>query len=37
MVMSHLGRPKEGSWSRGRSLAPVAATLGELLGRDVPL
>ena len=37
MVMSHLGRPKEGEWSEADSLAPVAARLGELLGRDVPL
>ena len=37
MVMSHLGRPKEGSWSEADSLAPVAARLGELLGREVPL
>ncbi len=37
MVMSHLGRPTEGAWSAADSLAPVAARLGELLGRDVPL
>ena len=37
MVMSHLGRPKEGQWSAEDSLAPVAKRLGELLGRDVPL
>jgi phosphoglycerate kinase len=37
MVMSHLGRPKEGAHDRALSLAPVAAKLGELLGRDVPL
>ncbi|MEP6633366.1 MAG: phosphoglycerate kinase [Luteimonas sp.] len=37
MVMSHLGRPKEGVWSAADSLAPVAARLSELLGRDVPL
>jgi phosphoglycerate kinase len=37
MVMSHLGRPKEGAWSEADSLAPVARRLGELLGRDVPL
>src|SRR5690606_5429638 len=37
MVMSHLGRPTEGSWSEADSLAPVATRLGELLGRDVPL
>ena len=37
MVTSHLGRPKEGSWSEADSLAPVAARLSELLGFDVPL
>jgi phosphoglycerate kinase len=37
MVMSHLGRPKEGKPDPTQSLAPVAAKLGELLGRDVPL
>jgi phosphoglycerate kinase len=37
MVMSHLGRPKEGTWSEADSLAPVAACLSQLLGRDVPL
>ena len=37
MVMSHLGRPKEGVWTPDDSLAPVAARLGELLGREVPL
>ena len=37
MVMSHRGRPKEGSWSAEDSLAPVAQRLGELLGREVPL
>src|SRR3546814_10681998 len=37
MVMSHLGRPKEGAWSGTDSLAPVAARLSELLGREVPL
>jgi phosphoglycerate kinase len=37
MVMSHLGRPKEGQWSEQESLAPVARRLSELLGRDVPL
>ncbi|MGB4859709.1 MAG: phosphoglycerate kinase [Dokdonella sp.] len=37
MVMSHLGRPKEGEWSEENSLAPVAKRLAELLGRDVPL
>ena len=37
MVMSHLGRPKEGKPDPAASLAPVAAKLGELLGRTVPL
>jgi phosphoglycerate kinase len=37
MVMSHLGRPKEGTWSEADSLAPVAKRLSELLGREVPL
>ncbi len=37
MVTSHLGRPKEGLWTQEDSLAPVAARLSELLGRDVPL
>jgi phosphoglycerate kinase len=37
MVLSHLGRPKEGQWSAEDSLAPVARRLGQLLGREVPL
>jgi phosphoglycerate kinase len=37
MVTSHLGRPKEGVWTAEDSLAPVAARLSELLGREVPL
>ena len=37
MVMSHLGRPKEGTWSEADSLAPVARRLGELLDREVAL
>ena len=37
MAVSHLGRPKEGTWSEADSLAPVAKRLGELLGREVPL
>src|ERR1700704_788765 len=37
MVTSHLGRPTEGEWKPENSLAPVAARLAELLGRDVPL
>ncbi|MBN8481173.1 MAG: phosphoglycerate kinase [Xanthomonadales bacterium] len=37
LVMSHLGRPKEGAWTAEDSLAPVAARLGELLGREVLL
>ena len=35
MVMSHLGRPKEGKPEPALSLAPVARRLGELLGRNV--
>jgi len=37
MVTSHLGRPKEGVLRPEDSLAPVAARLGELLGRSVPV
>ena len=37
MVTSHLGRPTEGAFKTGDSLAPVAKRLGELLGREVPL
>ena len=37
MVMSHLGRPREGASDPGLSLAPVARRLGELLGREVRL
>ncbi len=37
MVTSHLGRPTEGVFKPEDSLAPVAARLGELLGREVPL
>ena len=37
MITSHLGRPKEGALTAADSLAPVAACLGDLLGRPVPL
>lgn len=37
LLMSHLGRPKEGEYDDSLSLAPVAARLAELLGRPVPL
>ena len=37
MVTSHLGRPAEGQWSTGDSLAPIAERLSQLLGVDVPL
>jgi phosphoglycerate kinase len=37
MVTSHLGRPTEGEFKPEDSLSPVAARLGELLGRPVPL
>jgi phosphoglycerate kinase len=35
MLMSHLGRPEEGVYNEAASLKPVAARLGELLGRKV--
>jgi len=37
MVTSHLGRPKEGTWTEADSLAPVAQRLSELLKMPVPL
>ncbi|MDT3677849.1 MAG: phosphoglycerate kinase [Burkholderiaceae bacterium] len=37
MVTSHLGRPKEGVVRPEDSLAPVAARIGQLLGREVRL
>lgn len=37
IVMSHLGRPTEGQFEQEFSLAPVAAHLGQLLGREVPV
>ena len=37
MVMSHLGRPKEGELREIDSLAPVAVRLGEMLGSAVEL
>jgi phosphoglycerate kinase len=37
LILSHLGRPKEGQFEPQFSLAPVAARLSELLGRPVPL
>ena len=37
MVTSHLGRPTEGEFKPADSLAPVAARMAELLGRDVPV
>jgi len=37
MVTSHLGRPTEGEFKPADSLAPVAARLGELMGREVPV
>jgi phosphoglycerate kinase len=37
MVTSHLGRPIEGEFKPQDSLAPVAARLAQLLGREVPL
>jgi phosphoglycerate kinase len=35
MAMSHLGRPTEGEYDEQYSLAPVAARLSELLGKEV--
>ena len=37
LVLSHLGRPKEGVFEEAESLAPVAAWLSEALGRPVRL
>ena len=37
MILSHLGRPKEGKFEPEFSLAPVAVRLSELLGQAVPL
>ncbi|MFV8783462.1 phosphoglycerate kinase [Microbulbifer sp. SA54] len=37
LLMSHLGRPTEGEYAEEFSLAPVAAHLGKLLGKDVPV
>lgn len=37
MIMSHLGRPEEGSFDENYSLAPIAARLSELLKQEVPL
>jgi phosphoglycerate kinase len=37
MVTSHLGRPKEGELKPEDSLAPIAARLSELLGKEAPL
>ncbi|MBM2830056.1 MAG: phosphoglycerate kinase [Gammaproteobacteria bacterium] len=37
IIMSHLGRPKEGAYDKKYSLAPVAACLSKLLGREIPL
>jgi phosphoglycerate kinase len=36
-ILSHLGRPEEGVYAEEFSLAPVAARLSELLGKQVPL
>ena len=37
ILVSHLGRPKEGTYDEKFSLAPVASCLSRLLGREVPL
>lgn len=37
MVTSHLGRPVEGKLTKADTLAPVAARLGDLMGREVRL
>jgi phosphoglycerate kinase len=37
MLVSHLGRPKEGEFSEKESLSPVARRLSKVLGEDVPL
>ncbi|OAI48135.1 phosphoglycerate kinase [Gammaproteobacteria bacterium SCGC AG-212-F23] len=37
MIMSHLGRPTEGTFDPQYSLAPIAASLSKLLKMDVPL
>ncbi len=37
MLISHLGRPKEGAYDTALSLAPVAERLTQLLGVKVPL
>jgi len=37
MLVSHLGRPKEGVFEESESLAPVARHLSKLLGTEVPL
>lgn len=37
IVMSHLGRPEEGRFTKQYSLAPVAEMLSEILGKKVPL
>ena len=37
LVLSHLGRPKEGQFDSQASLAPIAKALSEQLGQPVPL
>jgi phosphoglycerate kinase len=37
MLVSHLGRPKEGVFDEAESLAPIAAHLSKLLACEVPL
>lgn len=37
ILMSHMGRPKEGEFDESLSLKPVAKRLSELLGQEVPV
>lgn len=37
VILSHLGRPTEGQYEEQFSLKPVAAHLGSMLGREIPV
>ena len=37
IIVSHLGRPKEGEYDKSFSLAPVAKALGNYLGAEIPI